>query len=134
MTAMKPKRALARKLRRSPSSGEWLLWQRLRRSQLEGCKFRLQAPLGPFIVDFVCLGRRLVVEVDGPFHETERDERRDGWLGSQGFRVLRFPYLQVVNTPTEVVDVIREALQRGPLGARPLTGEEMAERLGYDDF
>jgi very-short-patch-repair endonuclease len=46
--------------------------------------------MGPYVVDYVCLSRRLVVEADGSFHDPEHDARRDAWLASQGFRVLRF--------------------------------------------
>src|SRR3712207_7980105 len=51
-----------------------------------GFKFRRQVPIGPYVVDFVCLQHRLVVEADGPFHDAEHDRRRDDWLASIGFR------------------------------------------------
>ena len=64
---------------------------RLRRHQL-GIRFRRQHPIGPYIVDFCCVERMLIVELDGRQHEDRRaqDAARTQWLGEQGFRVLRF--------------------------------------------
>ncbi len=83
---------LARDLRNNMTRVEWWLWSRLRFGQLDGWKFRRQAPIGDYIVDFVCLSARLVVEIDGPDHEYRevQDARRDAWLESQGFHVIRF--------------------------------------------
>ena len=79
----------ARSMRRSPTPAERLLWQRLRRSQL-GVRFRRQAVIGQFIVDFYCRKRALVVEVDGGVHDDrcDIDEERDVVLGVVGLRVL----------------------------------------------
>ena len=71
-----------------------MLWRDLRDRRCLGFKFRRQYSLGTYVVDFVCLEARLVVEVDGPIHDhpdrQTRDLRRDEWLRSQGFDVLRF--------------------------------------------
>jgi very-short-patch-repair endonuclease len=59
---------------------------------MDGWKFRRQAPIGPYVVDFVCFAARLVVELDGDSHDEvqfDYDERRQTWLESQGFKVLR---------------------------------------------
>src|SRR5688500_12553443 len=85
-----PKRALARRMRANPVSTEELLWRLLRSRRLDGLKFRGQFPIGRYVVDFVCLRHRLVVEADGPFHDAERDAPRDASLRQQGYRVLRF--------------------------------------------
>ena len=67
----------ARNLRKSMSDGERKLWQALRARQVDGVRFRRQHPIGPYIVDFVCLERRLVVEVDGGHHtEDDQSDRR----------------------------------------------------------
>ncbi len=68
------------------------LWRRLRMRDLAGYKFRRQRPIGPYVVDFVCLTRGLIVEVDGGQHaeRTEADSRRTAYLIARGFRVLRF--------------------------------------------
>ena len=80
----------ARNLRAELTISEKTLWAALRRSQL-GYRFRRQEPIGPFIVDFVCLSRWLVVELDGAHHEwLESDASRDEFLRRRGFRVLRF--------------------------------------------
>jgi very-short-patch-repair endonuclease len=70
------------------------LWSHLRRRQLDGWKFRRQAPIGEYIVDFYCPAARLVVELDGDSHDSEvaynYGQSRQAWLESQGLKVLRF--------------------------------------------
>ncbi|WP_296820477.1 DUF559 domain-containing protein [Brevundimonas sp.] len=102
---------LAKRMRREPALYERKLWSILRDRRLEGLKFRRQVVLGPYVADFVCMRHRLIVEADGPFHDAERDAVRDGWLGSQGFRVLRFPNTQIENRDWEVVGAILEAVK-----------------------
>lgn len=89
---MKQLRIYARELRRNPTDTERLLWQKLRYWQVDGCKFRRQQPVGPYIVDFVCLEKRLIVELVGGQHaeRANYDGDRDAWLRDQGFVVLRF--------------------------------------------
>ena len=74
----------ARGLRKNPTEAERLLWRHLRLRQLGGHKFRRQQPLGPYIVDFVCLEKRLIVEVDGGHHAAQvaKDAQRAAWLTS----------------------------------------------------
>jgi len=85
-----PMTARARALRLNMTDAERLLWRRLRAEQL-GVKFRRQTPIGPYIVDFVCIPGSLVVEVDGGQHNgAESDLRRDAFLQRQGYTVLRF--------------------------------------------
>jgi len=100
----------ARALRRRSPAAERLLWGLLRSRRLQGVKFRRQVPVGPYVVDFLCLERRLVVEADGPLHDRERDSTRDAWLAAQGFQVLRVPNLQVMEDTETVVEQIRQAL------------------------
>lgn len=80
----------ARTLRQSAPATERKLWAVLRDRRLGGLKFRRQVPIGAYVVDFLCLRHRLIIEADGPFHDAERDAVRDAWLQAQGFRVLRF--------------------------------------------
>ena len=82
----------ARELRRTMTESERLLWSHLRNRQLGGLKFRRQHPIGPFIVDFYCAAKRLVVEVDGRIHEGQgdRDAVRTENLEEHGYRVIRF--------------------------------------------
>ena len=80
----------ARQLRHQQTDAETRLWYKLRDRRLAGFKFRRQHPIGPFVVDFVCLEAKLVVEVDGPTHQNPaRDERRDQDLAERGFRTVR---------------------------------------------
>ena len=73
-----------------------------------GCRFRRQAEIGPYIVDFVCFEKRLVIEVDGGQHaeQAEYDANRTAWLESQGFRVIRSWNNQVL----EEIDGVQEAI------------------------
>jgi len=85
---------LARNLRRNESDAERKLWSRLRSRQFENLKFRRQQPIGKYIVDFVSLEKKIVVEVDGGQHNDlrniENDKQRTKWLESEGFKVIRF--------------------------------------------
>ena len=81
---------MARGLRHDPTEAEKHLWSILRLKAL-GVKFRRQALIGRYIVDFVCFERKLVIEVDGgQHHQSQKDVRRDEWLKTQGFKVMRF--------------------------------------------
>jgi very-short-patch-repair endonuclease len=88
-----PETDRARELRKNMTTSEWRVWQRLRGRQMNGWKFRRQAAIGPFVVDFVCLAARLIVELDGSSHDGEDaqvvyEQRRQAWLEAQGYRVL----------------------------------------------
>ena len=102
---------LARRMRKGPATMERKLWTILRDRRLEGLKFRRQVVIGSYVVDFVCMRHRLIVEADGPFHDAERDSARDEWLRSQGFRVLRFANQQIETRDWEVVGAIVEAVK-----------------------
>lgn len=82
----------ARHLRRNMTDTERFVWERIRSRQLAGFRFRRQAPIGPYIVDFVCFEAKLIIELDGGQHATnaEADAVRSRWLEGEGFRVLRF--------------------------------------------
>jgi very-short-patch-repair endonuclease len=87
-------RATARRLRQNTTPHEQALWRALKTLPLMGSHFRPQAPIGPYVVDFLCPAIRLVIELDGGHHadaETAaRDEVRQRWLEGEGYRVLRF--------------------------------------------
>jgi len=108
--------ARARHLRKLPTEIENRLWYFLRRRQLGGHRFRRQHPIGPYIVDFICLERHLVVEVDGGQHaeRQDHDTARDVWLGQHGYRVLRFWNIDVIENCEGVLDTVLDALG-GPL-------------------
>ncbi|MBV9510680.1 MAG: DUF559 domain-containing protein [Caulobacteraceae bacterium] len=116
--ATKAAKSQARRMRKVPTSIEAKLWKLLRDRRLGGFKIRRQVPVGPYIADFLCFRHRLIIEADGPFHED--DERRDSWLRSQGFRILRFPNAQVGYDPDSVLaTILRAVTPSGPAGATP---------------
>lgn len=111
-------REQARALRNTPTPPERALWTGLRELNRTGStRFRRQAPIGPFIADFACFRSRLVIEVDGGQHLNEpRDRRRDAWLGSRGFTVLRFWNHEVRENREGVLQRIMEVLRDTPSG------------------
>lgn len=98
------------------TDAERSLWSRLRRRQILDCRFRRQQPLGEYIVDFVCLEKKLIVELDGGQHaeQEEYDTQRTRWLEDQGFRVLRFWNNQVFKEFHAVVQAIYNELLPPP--------------------
>src|SRR5579864_2315190 len=117
-------RDFARHPRKTMTDAEQRLWHRLRQRQLGGCRFRRQAPIGPFVVDFVCFERKLVIELDGSQHLQlmEHDTERTAWLESQGFRVLRFWNSVVFEELESVVEAIELQLFPPPKPS-PTRGE-----------
>ncbi|NOX80310.1 MAG: endonuclease domain-containing protein [Deltaproteobacteria bacterium] len=122
---------LARNLRKNQTEAEGKIWRRLRSRQVANCKFRRQHVIGAYIVDFFCLERRLVVEIDGGQHaDSEADAARTRFLESQGFRVIRFWNNEVLNSLDEVVEEIYRVLTSPPHSAPhpgPLPGGEGEE-------
>lgn len=100
--------ATARAIRTSSTDVENLLWKQLRRKQLARLKFRRQQPIDNYIVDFVCFEKRVVIEVDGGQHASERDKdaERDEYLIRNGFKVLRFWNNEVLQNIDGVLEVI----------------------------
>jgi very-short-patch-repair endonuclease len=104
----------ARQLRREQTPAEQKLWSALRGAWLGGYKFRRQHPIGWFIVDFYCADANLVVEVDGDVHagQEEYDQSRTDWLEEQGYRVIRFRNVDVIEDIDAVGREILMACQR----------------------
>jgi very-short-patch-repair endonuclease len=121
----------ARALRRNATNAERLLWSRLRRCAVEGFRFRRQMPLQGYIVDFACLEARLIVEVDGATHSSDReiayDQKRDAVLRADGFAVLRATNDDVFNNLEGVLETVRlrllELQPPAPHTPSPLVGE-----------
>jgi very-short-patch-repair endonuclease len=112
--------AKAQRLRSELTDAERKLWSALRNRQLDGCKFRRQQPIGPFVADFVCQERRLIIEADGGQHaESVTDDRRTALLESKGYRVLRFWNNDILSNLDGVASVIAAALST-PHPARAL--------------
>ncbi len=116
----------ARRLRRDMTVDERKLWNELRDLRRIGFHFRRQAPIGRYIVDFVCFSRRLVIEVDGVQHHSDEGRRhdaiRDAFLKAEGFKVLRFSNGDVTNTPEGVMMEILRELGVGYVFPSPLWG------------
>lgn len=105
-------RYLAKKLRKNITDAEQLLWQCLRDRRLGGYKFRRQHPIGAVIVDFVCLEKKLIIEVDGGQHgkQLEADAKRSDYLREKGYRVLRFWNNGVLQETESVLSVVHSCL------------------------
>ena len=112
----------AKTLRSQQTEAEQRLWYHLRAHRFLGLKFKRQKPMGRYIVDFVCLEQRLVIEIDGGQHaeQLDYDRRRDVWLRSQGFTVLRFWNNEVMQQLDEVLEQIRCTLTVCPSPPSPL--------------
>jgi very-short-patch-repair endonuclease len=123
-------RGRARSLRRDSTDAERLIWNELRAHRMRGASFRRQTPIGPYIADFVCHAANLVIELDGGqhFHEANirRDERREAFLESKGFRVLRFNNHDVMANRLGVLEAIATALEVAP--SPPLPRKRGRER------
>lgn len=115
----------SRRLRLEETDAERHLWARLRDRQIAGAKFRRQHPIGPFIADFCCPERGLVVELDGGQHasQQEADARRSEYLRGHGYRVLRFWDHEVLREPDAVLARIAEALEDAPAGELDIRDE-----------
>jgi very-short-patch-repair endonuclease len=126
----------ARRLRRNATIAEHRLWYRLRSRSLYGMKFVRQEPIGPYIVDFVCRERRLIIEVDGGQHsENVCDVIRDRWLVDHDYRVLRFWNNDVIRNIDGVLGTIASALPHdgpAPFPRLPL-GRLRPSSTGYGE-
>lgn len=101
----------ARELRQNETEAECLLWSDLRSRRLNGHKFARQIPLGPYIVDFVCREKNLIIELDGSQHAGNGyDLVRTSWLNANGYSVLRFWNTAVFEERRAVLDTVVAAL------------------------
>ena len=98
-------------MRANPTDAERRLWSMLRDKRMSVFKFKRQMIIAPYIVDFVCLERRLIVEADGSQHaNSDYDRRRDAFLRCEGFDVLRFWNDDILGSASGVFDTIYAAL------------------------
>lgn len=117
---------IAKKERRSGNLPEVLIWRELRKRP-GGYKFRRQHPLGELVLDFACLERRVAIEIDGRAHDMgdrpERDERRDSYLQSRGFSVLRIPAAYVLKDLNAAIEgIVAFCDEASPLHHQPAAG------------
>jgi very-short-patch-repair endonuclease len=124
-------RKRARALRTNSTKAEQIIWRAVRAHRLLGVGFRRQTPIGPYIVDFVSHSAKVVIEVDGGQHFDDayevRDARRDKFLRSKGFRVLRFSNYDVMTNLEGVWTVIAAAVGKAlpPPYPPPQAGEDL---------
>ncbi|TAH38325.1 MAG: endonuclease domain-containing protein [Alphaproteobacteria bacterium] len=108
-------RQRSRKLRKDSSNPERKLWQELRLLKAEGFHFRRQHPIDRFYVDFICLDRKLAIELDGYSHtletEYQRDLQKEQCLKDQGFRLIRFDNKDVYQNMEMIIENIKLKLQ-----------------------
>ena len=120
----------AKSLRQDMTEAERRLWFHLRAHRLNGLGFRRQVPIGPYIVDFVCQERHLIIEVDGGQHaESARDAERDRWFAANGYRVLRFWNSDVTSNRSGVLEtIVSAAAASTPLPNPPPQGGRESRR------
>jgi very-short-patch-repair endonuclease len=106
----------AKTLRSNQTEAEQQLWNHLRAHRFLDLKFKRQKPIGRYIVDFVCVERRLIIEIDGGQHaeQVEYDQHRDAWLRGQGYTVLRFWNNEVIQQMEAVLEKIIVTLTLSP--------------------
>lgn len=104
----------AKEMRNKPTEAEKMLWNVLSNKGLEDLKFRRQHIIGEYIVDFVCLEKRLIIEVDGSIHQLpeqkEHDDMRTKWLQSKGFKLIRFSNKEILTDLYNTIELIRKEL------------------------
>jgi very-short-patch-repair endonuclease len=124
-------RQRARALRQQMTDAERLLWRHLRNRELGGWKFRRQYPVGPYIVDFICPEKNLVIEVDGGQHsdDVKHESQRSAYLNKMGYWVLRFWNNEVLQETEAVLEAIFAILaDRGKNSPSPRPSPPMGER------
>jgi very-short-patch-repair endonuclease len=126
-------RGRAKELRQDMTDAERIVWHAVRAHRLHGASFRRQAPIGPYVVDFVCHAAKLVIEIDGGQHfepnQIAHDARRSAYLATQGYRVFRFNNLDVIKNKSGVQETIAAAIGEAafPLPDPPPQAGEGAE-------
>jgi len=121
----------AKENRKQPTESEEKLWEQLRNRKIHGCKFRRQHPIEGYIADFVCLEKKVVVEVDGGYHDAEQqmkiDEFRTLTLQKNGYRLIRFSNEEVLNKIDWVLDEVKRILIAESISPSPLEREPEGE-------
>ena len=106
----------AKQNRKEPTEEENIIWQELRNRKFDGYKFRRQHPIAGFIPDFVCLEKKLILEIDGGYNNEEEQQKfdaaRQGWLKENGFEMIRFSSNEVTNYLPAVLKKISEELSK----------------------
>ena len=102
------RRAAAKRLPANTTPHERALWRALKEIPMDGTHFRRQAPIGPYVVDFFCPAKRLIIELDGGHHNGDdianRDSERQHWLEQDGYRVVLFWNSEITGDLTAVLE------------------------------
>src|SRR5437667_6826448 len=110
MVSTSIRRAAAKRLRANTTPHERTLWCALKELPIDGTHFRRQAPIGPYVVDFFCPAKRLIIELDGGHHNDDeaarRDYQRQLWLEQEGYRVVRFCNSEITGDLRAVLEQI----------------------------
>ncbi len=116
----------AKEMRENPTEAEAVLWKHLKGKKLD-VKFRQQHLIADFIVDFVCLSKKLIIEVDGKIHENqlEKDQERTKILEGLGFKVIRFLNEEVIGSIDGVINQKEEELSKAPLSVGKGSGDRI---------
>ncbi|HET9811715.1 MAG TPA: DUF559 domain-containing protein [Sphingomicrobium sp.] len=121
---MRPISLHASPLRKRMTDAEQVMWRQLRNRRLGGFKFKRQWTVGPYVVDFCCIARRLVVEIDGGQHRQARDAGRSAALQRAGYRIVRYWNNEVLGNLDGVLTNLLSRLEPDPHpGPLPLAGE-----------
>lgn len=119
---------LRRKLRQQATHAEKIFWRAVAQRQLGGLKFRRQHGIGGFIVDFYCVQKKLIIEIDGDSHFQDgaqaRDMERTNYLESLGYNVIRYTNLDVVNNLDGIMQDLLEKISSAPSSSPARGGEE----------
>jgi len=106
-----------RDLRNNATEAEQILWQHLKNSKLDGCKFVRQYSIGPYILDFYCPKLRLGIELDGSYHNAQNtvlyDKDRTEYLKTVNIKTIRFWNDAIIKSTNEVLKIIRKHLEGG---------------------
>ena len=110
MVSISIRRATAKRLRVNTTPHERALWRALKELPVDGTHFRRQAPIGPYVVDFLCPAKHLIIELDGGHHNDDetakRDRERQLWLEQEGYRVVRFWNSEITSDLNAVLERI----------------------------
>ncbi|WP_225975535.1 chorismate synthase [Panacibacter ginsenosidivorans] len=128
--------AYARENRKNQTKAEDIMWQQLRNRNIEDQKFRRQHPIAGYIPDFVCLDKKIIVEIDGEYHNTEEqikfDSMRMQWLNEFGYSMVKITNDEVQNSLQEVINRIKQAIQERKT-VEPVTSEALSFEEGLGE-
>ncbi|GEM_PF-2424517 len=123
-------KATAKEQRDNPSDAESKLWEQLRRGQIDGHKFRRKHVFRSFIVDFACLERRVVIEIetDDKDRESTEEKKKDQWLKSRDYIVLYFKEIELIQDPRGVIPTIERGLKGLPPVEKDVVSKKKATK------